>query len=299
MKQPLYTLSLLVALCLAACSQEENLLPEQGEEVTMTFTASLPRQAVTRAEEEQQPAADSLVVGIYEKNGDNYKLVKTDGQTITSNSFNYEAVLLKGTTYRIVFWAYNKETEGATAPYDLADLTKITLNSKATNYDAFTAYTDATGGSTENHTSVTLTRPVAQVNIATSAEDYKAAESLGHTPTQATLTLSSCPKTFNALTGEVSETTKLSFTALITAPSKDATTVPFVTGYTFAKTTAEEIDCKLDVTDGTDTFFTGEYKVKAQANYRTNISGQVMTGKVNYTVSLPTGEEGTNNQEIK
>ncbi|MBQ8673877.1 MAG: FimB/Mfa2 family fimbrial subunit [Bacteroides sp.] len=281
-----------------ACSQDEN-LPTQPEEVKMTIIAQLPLQAVTRAD---APLANSLTVGIYEKKDNTYTLLKREAQEITANSFDYVATLVKGTEYRIVFWADNQpDTESGAAPYALSDLQSVEMQADAANYEAFTAYVDVTGGKSAEP--ITLTRPVAQVNIAATAEDYKAAVGLKHTPTAAKLTLNNSFKTFNALTGEVSGSGTVGFTDSITAPAEgvaDATAVPFVTGYTFAKTEETKLTCKLEVADASEIFFTGEYKdIPVQANYRTNISGRLMTGSVTCSVTLEAKTTDSKNQTIE
>lgn len=317
MNKLLKPLSLLALLpLLAACSQDEN-LPAEAEEVTMTFTAQLPAEATTRAEGET-PLANTLVVGIYEVITDaDPKCVKTDIHTINSNNPEVAVTLIKGKTYKLVFWAYNKpEDKTATSPYSVEDLTAITINNNATSYDAFRGLATAVGGATDNNTSVTLTRPIAQVNIATTVEDYNAAGELGHTPANATLTLTNVPKTYNALKGEVTGnvTISLTFTGSITAPAegaKDADPVPFVSGYTFAQepTTADDsetaeaqkIACELEVADNAETpetFFEDEYNIPIQPNYRTNISGRLMTGSVSYTVTLSEGTAGEDNTQV-
>lgn len=310
MKQLLNTLSIVVLLGLGACSQAESPLDGSNEEVKVTFTAQLPQQAATRAEGDEQtstPLANTLVVGIYEaKENVDPKLVKTDTTKITDDTITHTVTLIKGTTYKVVFWAYNKPADesNATTPYDVTDLTAITIEDGAeVSYDAFTACQVTVGGATTNNTNVTLTRPLAQVNVATTVADYKAAGDLSHTPATAVLTLTGCPKKFNALTGEVTgtETISLSFACSITAPESDAsdeTEVPFATGYTFAKkptianetSTPQKITCGLVVKDNAATpeeFFTAEYSnIPIQPNYRTNISGRLMTGTVSYSVSV-------------
>lgn len=320
MKKTIYTLAL-GALLLTGCTQEET-PAYQGEEVTMTVTAKLPQEATSRADGETTLLANKYVVGIYEVTGENkYTIAKQeDAKTISSNSFECEVTLIKGKAYRLVFWAYNQGDDETGAPYVLSDLEKVSINAKAENLEAFTASIEATGGVAEQ-TEITLTRPVAVVRIGTIEDDYTSAKGLGYTPGRATMTLSGCPESYNAVTGEANtgeanenegESSNLIFTKSIdekvkfTVESEEY--ISFAEAYTFAFDKGSSITCKLEVmaTDETSAFFSdtygteesGEKKITVKPNHRTNIIGRLMTGTTTYSVSI-SSEPYTEDNDIE
>lgn len=323
MKKKIYTLAL-GAILLVGCSQEEHLAI--GEEVKMTFTANLSNGVQSRAEDETL-LANKMVVGIYEKTykdgNEEYNLAqKGEPGDITSNNPEFKITLIKGTTYKVVFWAYNQEDQ-QNAPYDFTDLKAIKFNKDASNYEAFTAVSEDIIGGQNDQKEITLKRPVAQVRIGTSKEDWDAAEALKRKPTSTTVSLSECPDSYNALTGQASEnTTTLNFNKFeFTDPIKVFTVnnvdyYNFGTYYTFAsitqteengesKETGSKITCTLKVNnkieDNEEEFFTETYSdVEVKPNYRTNIIGRLMTGTTTYNVTLSNGfEQPDSNKEIE
>lgn len=313
MKKKIYSLAL-GAILLAGCSQEEHLAI--GEEVKMTFTANLSNGVQSRAENETL-LANKMVVGIYEKTGEEYKLAqKEEAVDINSNNPNLEITLIKGTTYKVVFWAYNQGNQQE-APYDFNDLEAIKFKEDASNYEAFTAVSDDIIGGKATSKEITLKRPVAQVRIGTTQEDWETAKKLGKTPTSTSVTLKDCPESYNALTGQASENkTTLNFNKFeFTDPIKsfkieEVEYYNFGTCYTFAsitrteengetKETGSNITCTLKVNNKIEnkeeTFFTETYNdTEVKPNYRTNIIGRLMTGITTFTVTLSDGFEEEN-----
>lgn len=307
MKKTIYTLAL-GALLLTGCSQEET--PAcQGEEVKVTFTANVPEGVQSRAEVES-PLVNTLVCGIYDENGvkvkDKYDEVGINDDKTT---FTYTPTLIKGKTYQIVFWAYNKQ-DGKT-PYNIDDLTKVSINDTSADMEAFTNATSISvpvvlTAENQGNLSVSLKRPYAKVNLGITKTDWENASVLC-TLNKATLSLTGCPVSYNALTGLASE--EILSEALIYTNSSlsddeslvvnENNYIPLVTGYTFA-VAEQKIACELSLyKEGSDEVFVAyNYQdIDAQENYRSNIVGQLLTGNVTYTVTLDTEEDKKENEE--
>ena len=285
MKNLIYLL-LAMPLLFTSCNNDNTVF--EGEEVQVSFRAEIP---VTRA---AALTVDKVVCAVFENDNEIDKLRKTidivDGEDIV-----FAPRLIKGRTYDIVFWAMKDNN------YNVADMTKIIRNDNATatgeaDYDAFTASEEV---NVTNSVSlpVTLTRPLAQLNVAISEEDWNAAKNLfGMTPT--TTEIKVAKKTFNALYG-VAENTVVGGTEYITYNLTASGANVKVNGtdyksiasrYIFA--TNESESHIIDITavkDQNNKVIRSDVQIPAvtlQSNYKTNVVGSILTGTVNCTISI-------------
>ena len=293
----------LSALLLAGCSQDDGVMNTTGEEVKMSFSVQTGDGAQTRAYGNGENI-DQLVCAVYEKTGeDTYTFIKQEEgtqQTEVATDFKYEPVLLKGHTYKVVFWAMDQE-----AGYNLGDpgLTNITfptfIAANADNMDVFTGHSeDATAGEAQPQT-VKLSRPFGQLNFATTADDIASVKSLVEAADDATLTTSvevsaGVMTAYNALTQQGTYSTEaITFTpAAIPTPTEPITVGN--TEYVWLSTnflkTEQTVTCtlKLFVNDKEANSLTVN-QVPVYANTRTNIYGRLMTGEIKYNVGLNKG----------
>lgn len=196
----------LSSLLLAGCSQDEGVMENKGELVTLNYNVSLGNDVQSRADGNPELAVNKLLCIVFERENGNE--VKRDTVEIANGQAIYSPTLFSNINYRIAFWAYYADNEGNSC-FNLADVKAIQINNEKYDKgnfienkfkDAYTAYHDVTL-TTENQTpSITLTRPFGMVNIYTSKADYEAALAMGSTPTTGTINIGSCSKTFNAYT---------------------------------------------------------------------------------------------------
>lgn len=196
----------LSSLLLAGCSQDEGIMENKGELVTLNYNVSLGNDVQSRADGNPELAVNKLLCIVFERENGNE--VKRDTVEIANGQAIYSPTLFSNINYRIAFWAYYADNEGNSC-FNLADVKAIQINNEKYDKgnfienkfkDAYTAYHDVTL-TTENQTpSITLTRPFGMVNIYTSKADYEAAVAMGSTPTTGTINIGSCSKTFNAYT---------------------------------------------------------------------------------------------------
>ncbi|MBQ2857123.1 MAG: hypothetical protein IJE78_08405 [Bacteroidaceae bacterium] len=303
MRKLTYTMAL-TALMLAGCSQEENL--NTGEEVKVTFTANLSNgiQSRTDGEAETSPVmVDKMIFAVYTNDGSK-RLIYQESDVNENGEAKFSSTLLKGECYDIVFWAY-KSTNNTC--YDLTNFPLVKFNpTNSTAIDAYTVREDnyvISGG----NISVTLKRPLAQINFAENLNTWSnALELFGNkTPVLAKLKVYDCPTSYNALTGEIegSETADYTYsftpntsTILLTDTKNtedvndDVKYFALASGYVLGETT---VSCGVDLFDESqDILYSFSVpNVPAKPNYRTNIYGNLLMSTTSYTVTVNVGYE--------
>ena len=296
MKKLIYLL-LAMPLLFASCNKDADVAGE--ETVQVTFCAELPQLITTRA---TTLNVDKVACAVFENNTEIIGL-RTYIDISAGQSILFSPRLIKGRSYKVVFWAYKYGC------YDVDDMTAITRNSgwSEADYDAFTA-TIATNGVTgvEQPIGVTLQRPFAQLNVGITQEDWDAVTNIFHmTPTTTTISLTG-KSTFNALSG-----------AAVGTDSQITYTLPEVSGADLVviSTTYKNIaTCFVLPEDGQENFNI-TYSVSDQngsvirtntidsvpfeANHKTNLVGSLLTGIVTYNVEI-TGafDDSEHNEEI-
>ena len=193
-----------------------------GKEQAVTFTVNLPGNTETRAIQQgvevgKGNMATTLIWALYEDGK------YTDGPLDTGTG-HYEADkkftatinMVKGLTYKVLFLAYNADNcafDGVAAGDDLLSLTlKSDLKANQEAYDAFVACHEHEVNA-EAVTTVTLTRPFAQVNAATTLADLQRAKKLKAAPTNTNLVIKDVPTVYNVLTGEATNNGEVSYKA--------------------------------------------------------------------------------------
>ena len=295
MKKTIYTLAL-GAFLLASCSQEENPLAGQGEAVKVTFTANLSEGVNSRSNDASTVAANQMLCAVFTEDGN--KELSRETVEVKDGKATFEPSLLKTETYNIVFWAYKGDEEGKNNNYDVTSLNaiKFTPQTGSTSED-IEVYTETLSGVTigkEETTAVTLKRPLAKINIASSMSDWNLVKEHGETITSSVLTLSKCYDTYNALTGNYSSSVQEGATHVFTITPSEENTLTIknesyfilASGYTLGQSS---IDCMVEV-KGKEDVTLNSYSipyVPTEANYRTNIySENFVAGSVKYTVEM-------------
>lgn len=199
-----------------------------------------------------------------------------------NRSYSFTVSLLVQQTYQIVVWV---DKAGL---YDVNDeLTSVTRNSgdvtcNSDAYDAFYASVPFVHG-TDMVTAIVAKRPFAQLNLITQDLDPAAQ------PTEISLTYAS-PQSFNPLTATVgTEMTSVTYKA--DRPyysSTEGTEHTLAMNYVFAAAETQTIlpTVKLTALKGSTTVETQIANVPVQQNYRTNITGKLLTTSGTTSVNL-------------
>ncbi len=295
MKKVLTFLTLAAALVAVSCAKEQK-DPSVGK-ATVTFTVDA-GQITTRAVSGTHGTATRLMVGVYIKSGTTYNYIQAISQSNTVSEWPtvVSLDLAKNETYKLVFWA-DEGTDAYTINWANGTVAEAatTIAGNATNRDAYYKMVEITTNGA-NGGAITLTRPLAQVNVGTNdLAAYKAAAVYdGNIETQ--VVVSGVVPGMNLLTGEASTGDPVDLTFSY-ADNLDATLVSGGNDYGYlgmnfvlcpgdATLTAQISLRKDDAAEAINEFTVSYLPVKT--NYRTNIVGKLLTGTVQYSVDVDT-----------
>ena len=298
---------LALAGAFTSCQREElanGILP--GEEVNVTISAVMPSGGpeVKSAEDPGDGSAiNRCVLGVYLVNGSTQELygsVMYEAVRGGTATFEYDAPLT-GYDYKLVFWADNVAETSAlstdnhytvtfetTAP-QVSYKSKGTYTSSDDTRDAFFGVFDLKGFSGTVEDSYTLTRPFGQLNIFTT--DYADIRSEALKPAKVQITFPSIPTGMNLLTGETTSTTVSSIPTLIASPVvSGAQQLSF--DYIFAPADQQLMlkNIKMTFYDASGSQLSIESytfpELPVQRNYRTNVSGALLTKSADLTIDI-------------
>ena len=298
---------LALAGAFASCQREElanGILP--GEEVNVTISAVMPSGGpeVKSAEDPGDGSAiNRCVLGVYLVNGSTQELYgSVMYEAVRGGTATFEDVaLLTGYDYKLVFWADNVAETSAlstdnhytvtfetTAP-QVSYKSKGTYTSSDDTRDAFFGVFDLKGFSGTVEDSYTLTRPFGQLNIFTT--DYADIRSEALKPAKVQITFPSIPTGMNLLTGETTSTTVSSIPTLIASPVvSGAQQLSF--DYIFAPADQQLMlkNIKMTFYDASGSQLSIESytfpELPVQRNYRTNVSGALLTKSADLTIDI-------------
>lgn len=302
------TAVVLAVLAVAAC-QKENLgeVAPDGREAEVKLTLTSP-QIGTKSYADGQ-TVNKVFVHVYQQDAaGNLKYIApaaagesaTPSQVVdmTDGAAKYSTRLVTGQKYTFVFWA---ECLGAaTSPYTYDPETKtVTVNYAGVagndeTRDAFCNVLKDVEITGAYSSAVKLYRPFAQLNFGVTSEDYAAAKAAGLEVTAAEVKLTNAATSLNLLDGTVSGAEDVTFAAAAlpteTLSAAGATYKYVAMDYVLVGKAAKTLsDVTLTLTATGTQSATPEFtysNVPLQANYRTNIVGNLFTSpaEVNITV---------------
>ena len=294
-------------LLATSCSKEDLNTAQSGSEAQVTFSLGLEGGigAKTRAISDGT-SADKLVYAVFDGNGNRITTIGKEEKTGVSFPANVTLTLAKGQTYKVAFWAQDDDC----AAYTLDDDMNVTVDyANATNNDEtrdafFKTVTFTVTGSTS--VDVELKRPFAQINVGVTDKDWTAAVASGITIDQSSVTIKKAATSINLLTGQVSGSEDVTY-SLANIPAEDLTadgdgdgvdeTYKYLSmGYILVsdgsddgtqKATLESLEFTFKPQSGNDIVLKeGLASVPVQRNYRTNILGQLLTGDIDFNISI-------------
>lgn len=286
-------------LIFASCSKDEEMASK--ETIQVSFSTELPKRIGTRAGTTDLNV-NKVVCAVFENGAEISTLREVidiqDGEDIV-----FAPRLIKGRTYNVVFWAMKDDN------YDVDDMTAITRASGATaaesDFDAFTenVEVEVTGSKSET---VTLKRPLAQLNLGVTSDDWNAVasdETFGMTPTKMVITMTG-KNTFNALSGTaIGEDTEVTYTLDVSGEdlvAGDETYKSIAMCYVYPDAGQENIDITYTIYDQDDEVIREDVTIQnipLENNYRTNVVGGLLTGTITYTITFEKDFDTTENNE--
>ena len=273
----------------AACDKSETPVAESGER-TVSYTVSFPQTKATLGNGE---AVNYVWYALYNEQG--RLLMEYAPQPVNADGkAECKVTMMFDQNYKVVFVGQHYEVAGELkTPAFAIDAAKaevqmpLAAKANSDNYDLFTYVDQVSNYQGGNGKDVSLTRILAQVNFFCTADDWTNAAALSMTPTASSMQLASVPSRYNVLTG-IASTQTVTVEYAKNALTPDANLLG--TAFCLA---GENLTATLNLFKGDELTTTRTVSnVPAQLNYRTNITGQIMTGSMNYTISInPTGTD--------
>lgn len=311
-------LAALAAIAMAAgftsCSSDEPLKGSQnGQEVAVTVTATLPADMQSRAFSDGKSALD-LWYAVYEDGvADPIIALNKSDKQFSGLTNTLTLHLVTGKTYNVVFWAQSPEAE--TEGYFTLDTNESTVtvnydkikNLNVEKSDAFFCYKAVEVKSAASLTAE-LKRPFAQINVGTN--DINEA-GLKDKQISTLMTVSSVYSAFDLKDGKVlgtTTTTPIEFAETLrpnqgketTATDYEMFPVGTLGQYEYLAMAYVLMAPDKITTDVELTFYDGGTKfhelsvpgAPVQRNYRTNIFGALLTSTVDFTITINPEYEG-------
>lgn len=290
---------------LAIACAKEQVGPVEGAMVEATFSVDVPGVIGTKAGEGTK--ATKLYYQVFDAEGAPVTGLPMQVKDIHgSTTVNFQ--LIKDQTYNFVFWAQTAEA----GYYTVTDLSTITANyegknSNDENFDAFFAVEKAITINGPITKTVTLKRPFAQINVATT-DVLKAGETtvnVDFTGATSAVTVKDVPTVFSPLTDKLSSPVNaLQFASAAIPEGNFAVTGSTETykylavNYVFAPVdgTVYDVEAALKVAGKDVTVKVPS--VPAKRNYRTNIYGNLLTTTADFNVEINPGFAGDENMEM-
>lgn len=288
-------------LLATSCQNDELDAVQTGNEATVSFTLGVEGGVQTRAISDGL-TANRLVYAVFDEEGNRITTIaKVDKDANFPTTENI--TLAKGQTYKVAFWAQNS----ATSAYVLDDDMNLTIDytNSANNdekRDAFfkTETFTVTGNA---QIDVVLKRPFAQINLGVTDTDWDAAVASGIEIATSKVVIKNAFTNMDLIDGSVSGETEVVYDFGATPKSsnevlkvdldEDGTAEEYhylSMSYILVdaqKSTLQDLDFTFHPISGNDIVFgEGLNNVPVQRNWRTNIIGQILTGNIDFNISI-------------
>ncbi|MCG4961423.1 DUF6562 domain-containing protein [Odoribacter splanchnicus] len=278
-----------------ACQKDEMSAPDAG--ATSSFTVSIPQSGVqSRAVTDDFGKGTSVnrcILEIYHGDQLYNRIVKpVSNKQVTFDNLR----LVSSQTYDFVFWAdcatansssdegFDDKVYTTTARGGLKAITeKGEFVGNSDERDAFFYHEAISVNGSFTRDDITLKRPFGLLVVKTN--DLNGIKDEALKPTGYTVAFKSLPTTFNALTGEVSGSTEVTYTATELAKNDGTISMDFLW--------ADDSEAALsDFTmtfynDGTEICTNDAFtNIPIRRNYRTNVSGNLLTKQGTISVTI-------------
>ena len=315
-----------------SCSNDELDMVQSGNEAQVTFSLGLEGGIDTRAISDGK-SADVLMYAVFDEEGNRINTIQKVSRTGVTFPTTENITLAKGQTYKVAFWAQDEDCEA----YTVSDDMKVTVNyddkNKGNNDETRDAFFKTVEFTVTGSTSidVELKRPFAQINVGVYKTDWEAAVKSGIEIQESSVVIKNAATSINLLTGEVGDETTdvkvsyssnripnedlkvdlngdgdyddenevykwLSMSYILVADRNADTDDNGVLGD--ERATLESLQYTFSPIVGNDiTFGDGLNSVPVQRNWRTNILGQLLTGNIEFNITINPIFEGDINVE--
>lgn len=292
-----------------SCSNDELDAVQSGNEAQVSFSLGLEGGIATRAISDGK-SADVLMYAVFDEEGNRINTIQKVSRTGVTFPTTENITLAKGQTYKVAFWAQNS----ATSAYVLDDDMNLTIDytnsaNNDENRDAFfkTETFTVTGDAQIN---VVLKRPFAQINLGVTDTDWDAAVASGIEIAESKVVIKHAFTNMDLIDGSVSGETEVVYDLGATPKSSnevlkvDLHNDGTVEEYHYLsmsyilvdaeKSTLQDLEFTFHPISGNDIVF-GLNNVPVQRNWRTNIIGQILTGDIQFNITIDPAYDGEYN----
>ena len=288
MKKFIYCATALVAALFAASCQRE--MHEPVAEGGVTYTITLPETVQTRGESGY--AEYDLYYEVY-KTIDAAELKTAQilfekKVEMTGNTTTLTLDLLNDQDYTVLFWA-NKKGESYFNVADLRNVEMVQAASNNNDRDAFCGVDQIAQHDGAKSKTVTLTRPFAQLNIATIVSTTAGYDL---TPINSYVKVSKIPVAYNVATASpVGEDAVVEYTKNTVPAGKKVNDKYDLVAMNYVLVPEGNIEVYYEIETVNGTVKNTVNNVPLKKNYRTNIIGNLLTSNATYTVEIKPGFE--------
>ena len=298
-------------LAMTACQKTEAPDSASGE-VAVTVATSLPAQMMETRAAGDGTTVNRCIMGIYLDN----KLYKRVDPVAIDNDLKatFSVRLVAGKTYDLVFWADksgNDSDINTDLHYNTADLTNVTIadadpyTGNDDSRDAFFGNARIVADKSQN-VEVELQRPFGQLNVKTLDMQAVADAAPALIPAKVKIAFKQVPAGINLLTGELTGEVKENITyAEAVAPVNNVNNAGELTfDYILApKAEGEQrlVDFTMSFLNDSGAEVASPYEfssIPVQRNYRTMVSGNLLTKQADITVEVKPGFDADINHTI-
>ena len=301
MKKILLFASALAGLFLAGSCQRESLEPMESAN-TVTYTVTVPDALATKGIGDEVSNVNTLHYEVYrtvnpntvEFNPTTDRLLYHKTATAQSDgTFKIDLELVNDQNFTVLFWAQVGETNEA---YDVDDLTAVTIKTpikaNQVNYAAFSGRDFIKATEKLASKTVQLTRPIAQINLGTTKASLEAFDT-DINVNKSSMTVAGLSNTFYVAKQAASDaftSTTVYNEQNVLADSLEVNGTKYVNAgmnyVGFASTVGTPVTVSYDINTTEGHIQNTIENVPVKPNFRTNIIGNLITSKTDYTIKL-------------
>ena len=284
-------------LLATSCQNDELDAVQSGNEATVSFTLGVEGGVQTRAISDGT-GANQLVYSVFDADGNRISSIGQVNRENVQFPAEEKITLAKGQTYQVVFWAQNSECDA----YSVTDDMKVSVNYASKNNDegrdAFFAAVPFEVKDNNKTIDVVLKRPFAQINVGVTDDDVEAAKISGIVINESKAVIKGVATNMDLLTGKPGNADAeivYDFAAIPTEKLNvdldgDGTKEAYnylSMSYILVDKGTSAVEFTFKPVKGNDIVFSeGLNDVPVQSNWRTNILGQILTGNIEFKISI-------------
>lgn len=301
---------LLVSACMlfATSCKKDELDESLWGEAKVTFSLGLEGENVATKSISDGKQADKLIYAVFDENGIRISSIEAVEKTGVTFPTTESITLAKGQTYKVAFWAQDNDCEAYTVNTSTMNVA-VSYDNAPNNDETRDAFFKTVEFTVTGSTSidVEMKRPFAQINVGVTKEDWDAAVASGIVIENSSVVIKNAATSLNLIDGTVGTETVvdvsyasntipneplnvdtdgdgikeeynwLSMSYILVADETDGASRATLQSlqYTFTPVNGNPIELEA-----------GLNAVPVQRNWRTNILGKILTGDIDFNISI-------------